>query len=80
MTSPVERISGPSTIAAPGKRAKGNTASFTHQCFGFTSRVRPSSASFLPAITFAASFASGTPMALATKGTVRDARGLTSST
>ena len=33
-----------------------------------------------PAITFAASLASGTPMALETKGVVRDARGLTSST
>ena len=31
-------------------------------------------------MTFAASFASGTPMALLTNGTVRDARGLTSST
>ncbi len=29
MTSPVERISGPSTVSTPGKRAKGNTASFT---------------------------------------------------
>jgi hypothetical protein len=31
-------------------------------------------------MTFAASFASGVPMAFATKGTVRDARGFTSST
>ena len=29
MTSPVERISGPSTVSTPGKRAKGKTASFT---------------------------------------------------
>ncbi len=29
MTSPVERISGPSTVSTPGKRANGNTASFT---------------------------------------------------
>ena len=29
ITSPVERISGPSTVSTPGKRAKGNTASFT---------------------------------------------------
>ena len=36
--------------------------------------------SIFPAITFAASFASGNPMALLTNGTVRDARGLTSST
>jgi hypothetical protein len=80
ITSPVERISGPSAIVAPGEPTKGNTASFTHQCFGATSRVKPSSESFIPVITFAASFASGTPIALATKGTVRDARGLTSST
>jgi hypothetical protein len=33
-----------------------------------------------PAITSAASFASGTPIALDTKGTVREARGFTSST
>jgi hypothetical protein len=29
MTSPVERISGPSSVSTPGKRAKGSTASFT---------------------------------------------------
>ena len=29
MTSPVERISGPSTASAPGKRAKGKTDAFT---------------------------------------------------
>jgi hypothetical protein len=34
----------------------------------------------MPAMTFVASLASGTPMAFETKGTVRDARGLTSST
>jgi len=28
-TSPVERISGPSTVSTPGKRAKGKTASLT---------------------------------------------------
>ena len=32
MTSPVERISGPSNVSTPGKRAKGNTASFTAMC------------------------------------------------
>ena len=42
--------------------------------------VKPSSASFLPAMTLAASLARGTPMALLTKGTVREARGLTSRT
>ncbi len=29
MTSPVERISGPSTVSTPGKRLNGSTASFT---------------------------------------------------
>ena len=29
ITSPVERISGPSTGSAPGKRANGSTAAFT---------------------------------------------------
>ena len=29
MTSPVERISGPSTVSTPGNRANGNTASLT---------------------------------------------------
>ena len=42
--------------------------------------MKPSSASDWPAITLAAILASGTPVALLTKGTVRLARGLTSST
>ena len=29
ITSPVDFISGPSTVSTPGKRANGNTASFT---------------------------------------------------
>ena len=29
ITSPVERISGPRMVSTPGKRANGNTASFT---------------------------------------------------
>src|SRR6266496_1240970 len=53
-------------------RATGITASFTEKCFGTISLVKPSSRNDLPAITFAASFASGTPIALLTKGTVRD--------
>jgi hypothetical protein len=40
----------------------------------------PEAASFSPAATRAATLANGTPVALATNGTVRDARGLTSST
>ena len=34
ITSPVARISGPSTGSAPGKRANGSTAAFTLTCFG----------------------------------------------
>ena len=47
---------------------------------GRISLVKPSSESFLPAMTLDASFASGTPIALLTNGTVREARGLTSRT
>ena len=79
MTSPVERISGPSTVSTPGKRAKGNTASFTAM-WSEEGPGRRNWASFSPAMTLAAMAATGAPMALATKGTVRDARGLTSST
>ncbi len=64
----------------PWKRLKGNTDSLTAQYGGRISLVNPSCLSVLPAITWAASFASGTPMALLTNGTVREARGLTSST
>ena len=80
MTSPVERISGESKMSWPWKRLNGKTDSLTAQYFGQISFVKPSSVNFLPAITFAASFASGTPMALLTNGTVRDARGFTSNT
>ena len=34
ITSPVERISGPDTGSAPGKRANGSTAAFTLTCAG----------------------------------------------
>ena len=78
ITSPVDLISGPSMVSTPGNLTNGNTASFTVTCVGTISRVKPSSASVLPAMTLAAIFASGTPIALLTNGTVRDARGLTS--
>ncbi len=79
MTSPVDFISGPSMRSTPGKRAKGNTASFTATCLRFC-RFNPTSASPAPAITLAAILLTGTPVALATNGTVREARGFTSST
>ena len=79
ITSPVERISGPSTVSTPGKRAKGNTDSLTPTCLnaGF---FNLKSASFSPAMMRAAILATGMPITLATNGTVREARGLTSST
>ena len=96
MTSPVERISGPSresttTPSAVRNRANGSTASLTD-----TGRVRPaavrrrpragsspsarSSRIGVPAISRAAALASATPVALETNGTVREARGFASRT
>ncbi len=80
ITSPVLFISGPSTISTPTNLPNGNTLSLTVTCDGIGSRVRPCSASDTPAITLAATLATGTPVALATNGTVRLARGFTSST
>ena len=83
MTSPVDFISGPRIRSTPGKRANGNTASLTATCRERrrgTGRCGNSCASFSPAMTRAAILAIGTPVALATNGTVREARGLTSST
>ena len=83
MTSPVDFISGPSTVSTPGKRANGNTASLTPICVvtpARTCRFKPKLASFSPAMMRAAILATGRPITLATNGTVREARGLTSST
>jgi hypothetical protein len=95
MTSPVERISGPSrvsTVRPSGvrKRLNGMTASFTatgasagRSTASPAAGSSPSSRSSLmvaPSMTRAAALASGTPVALETNGTVRDARGLASST
>ncbi len=81
ITSPVERISGPSTMSTPGNLMNGNTASFTETCVGIGSveyaLLRQSDT---PAITLAAIFATGKPVAFATNGTVRLARGFTSRT
>ena len=82
ITSPVERISGPSRVSTPGKRPNGSTASFTLTMPAPAGgRSRPSSRSSAkvdPTITRAATMARGTPVALATNGTVRLARGLAS--
>ena len=73
-------ISGPRIGSTPGNLTKGNTDSFTLTQRGATSAVKPCSASDVPAMQRAAIFASDTPMHLETNGTVRDARGFTSST
>src|SRR5271165_6457580 len=84
MTSPVERISGPSTASEPSKRSKGSTASLTETCSPKPSPWREgassSSAMRSPSMMRQASLASGTPTALETNGTVREARGLASIT
>src|ERR1017187_8511436 len=95
MTSPVERISGPRTVSTPSPRAlrnrpNGSTASLT--AIGASSGSVPPSpvagsipsarspATVAPSMILAAALASGTAVALETNGTVRDARGLASST
>ena len=84
MTSPVERISGPSTASTSGKRLHGSTASLTAMWSPSTfGRSRPSSANsakVAPHMTRAATLTSGTPVAFATNGTVREARGFASIT
>ena len=95
ITSPVERISGPSTVSTDEpsmvrNRLNGITASLT--AIGVDAGSVPpspiagsmpsarSSAMVAPSITRAAAFASGVAVALETNGTVRDARGFASST
>jgi hypothetical protein len=80
MTSPVDFISGPSNVSTPMNFMKGNTVSLTLMRDGDTSWVTPISLSLLRTMTLAAILAKGTPVALLTKGTVREARGFTSST
>ena len=69
-------------MSASGKRLNGSTASFTatwsRSPAGTSRPSSRSSASVAPTITRAATLASGTPVALATNGTVRLARGLAS--
>ena len=79
ITSPVDFISGPSTVSTPGKRANGKTASLTARWL-YTGGVSLKLARLSPAMMREAILATGRPMTLATKGTVREARGLTSNT
>mmetsp|Transcript_12475 Transcript_12475/g.41084 ORF Transcript_12475/g.41084 Transcript_12475/m.41084 type:complete len:358 (-) Transcript_12475:2033-3106(-) len=78
ITSPVERISGPRSVSAPGNLSNGSTASLTATCGSVTSSVNPICSSVWPTIASDAYLASGWPIALDTKGTVRLARGLAS--
>jgi hypothetical protein len=78
MTSPVDFISGPSSASSPGKRANGSTGFLIETNVGVGAFVTPSSPSVLPTAASAARRASGQPIALATNGTVREARGLAS--
>src|SRR5918997_861350 len=83
ITSPVDRISGPSSASAPAKRSNGSTASLTDTWSGGWDSLpagRSRSASRSPSITRQATLASGMPVALDTNGTVRDARGFASIT
>ncbi len=73
-------ISGRGSRRRRGICWKGKTISLTLMCFGGGGSVTPSSSSVLPTITLAAILAQGMPWALLTKGTVREARGLTSMT
>ena len=87
----MDRISGPRTASTPRPSERlnlfhGSTASFTEIPLAIPSPVAgrvPSSRSCTmdsPTEIRAAAFASGTPVAFDTKGTVRDARGLASKT
>ena len=67
-------------VSTPGNLTKGNTASFTLKYGGVTSLVMPCDAKVWPAMQRAATLANWMPVALLTNGTVREARGLTSST
>ena len=80
MTSPVDFISGPSSGSSPGNLRNGKTGALMKKSTGSRSGGSFSSASVRPAASSAAKCAIGTPIALETKGTVRDARGLTSRT
>ena len=79
ITSPVERISGPSTGSAPGKRANGSTAALTLTSVG-RGAGSSRSAERLPAASLQAASTRLMPIALLANGTVREARGFASRT
>ena len=70
ITSPVERISGPSTGSEPGKRANGSTAALTLTSSGRRSSGSSSSCRRAPAASRTAASTRLTPIALLANGTV----------
>ncbi len=80
MTSPVDFISGPSTVSTCGNLMKGKTDSFTATCLCSIASMPVMASMLSPSMARVATLASGTPIALETNGTVREARGFTSST
>ena len=80
ITSPVDFISGPNEMLIALETEKGKDRFLDRIVRRHNFLVNPSSRRVMPVITLAASLASGTPIALLTNGTVREARGFTSST
>ena len=79
-TSPVERISGPSTGSTSGNFSKGMTASLTPK-YGMTLRLSsPRDLTVSPSMRRVAMRAIWVPATFETSGTVREARGLASMT
>ena len=76
-TSPVLRISGPSTGSTSWYMLNGNTASLTPK-WGNDLRAKSNSESFLPSMICMAIRAMGMLHTLETSGTVRLARGFAS--
>ena len=76
-TSPVDRISGPSSGSTSGSMLKGKTASFTPK-YGIIFFLSPSSESFVPNMIWVAIRAIGILQTFETMGTVREALGLAS--
>ena len=67
-------------MSTPENRENGKTDSFTAMNGGMISSVTPCSRRLTPTMARVATFASGIPIAFAMNGTVREARGFTSST
>ena len=80
ITSPVERISGPSTGSLPGKRANGKHGRLHATCAHGRSRAEGRARERAPAASRQAAATRLIPIALLANGTVRDARGFASST